>query len=405
MIDRGALPMTEAYRPSHDGPPPVKPWNNPVYRQYGYQVLLLAGLGIGFWFIASNVVANLRKQNKSLGFDFLGQVSGFDISQSLIDYSNTSTYGRVFLVGLLNTVMVAAIGILLSTILGFVIGIARLSTNWLVRKMATAYVEVLRNVPLLLQLFFWYFGILQTLPSTRQSMSVPGGGFLNVRGLYLPKPVPEPGFALVVMALVVALIASIGVSMWARRRQVATGSIFPVGWTAVGLILGLPLLAFLASGRPLHFDYPALKGFNFEGGMVLLPEFMALLFGLVFYTAAYIAEVVRSGIVAVPKGQTEAARALGLPTGQVLRLVVVPQAMRVIVPPLTNQYLNLTKNSSLGVAIGYPDLVSVFAGTVLNQTGQAVEVIFMTMLVYLALSLLTSTFMNWFNRRIRLVER
>ena len=386
-------------------PPAVKPWNNPVYRQYGYQFLLLAALALGFWLMASNVLANLKKQNKSLGFDFLGQVSGFDISQTMIDYSNTSTYGRVFLVGLFNTVLIAVVGIIFATLLGFLIGIARLSTNWLVRKMATGYVEVLRNVPLLLQLFFWYFGILQTLPSTRQSLAVPGGGFFNVRGLYLPKPVPDKGFSSIVMIAFAAVVATLVLRHWARNRQLATGQKFPVGWTGLGLILGLPLLAFLVAGRPLHFDYPELKGFNFEGGMVLQPEFMALLLGLVFYTAAYIAEVVRSGIVAVPKGQTEAARALGLPTSEVLRLVVVPQAMRVIIPPLTNQYLNLTKNSSLGVAIGYPDLVSVFAGTVLNQTGQAVEVIFMTMMVYLALSLLTSLFMNWFNDRIKLVER
>ena len=387
------------------GPPPVRPWNNPVYRQIGYQVMLVAGLAAGFWFIASNIIVNLKKQNKSLGFDFLGQTSGFDISQTLISYSNTSTFGRVFLVGLLNTALVAVIGIVLATLLGLVVGIARLSTNWLVRQMATAYVEVLRNLPLLLQLFFWYFGILQTLPNTRQSIAVPGGGFLSVRGLYLPKPVADKGFALVVAAAIVALIATVVLRTWARRRQLETGQIFPLGRTGLGLILGLPLLTFLATGRPLHFDHPELKGFNFEGGMVLQPEFMALLLGLVFYTAAYIAEVVRSGIVAVPKGQTEAARALGLPTGQVLRLVVIPQAMRVMIPPLTNQYLNLTKNSSLGVAIGYPDLVSVFAGTVLNQTGQAVEVIALTMMVYLAMSLLTSAFMNWFNQRMRLVER
>jgi general L-amino acid transport system permease protein len=387
------------------GPPAVKPWNNPVYRQYGYQALLLAALALGFWFIASNVSANLAKAKKTLGFGFLGQTAGFDISQTLIEYSNLSTYGRVFLVGLVNTVMISIIGIILATMLGFLIGIARLSSNWLVRQIATAYVEVLRNMPLLLQLFFWYFGILQTLPGTRQSLTVPGGGFLNVRGLSLPKPVAEAGFSLVLAAAFLAIVATLIVRHWARNRQLATGLKFPVGWTGLGLILSLPLLAFLAMGRPLHFDFPELKGFNFEGGMVLQPEFMALLLGLVFYTAAYIAEIVRSGIESVPKGQTEAARSLGLSTTDTLRLVVVPQAMRVVIPPLTNQYLNLTKNSSLGVAIGYPDLVSVFAGTVLNQTGQAIEVIAMTMLVYLVLSLLTSAFMNWFNDRIKLVER
>ena len=387
------------------GPPAVKPWNNPFYRQVAYQVILVLALVAGFAFIASNVAANLAKSNKALGFGFLNQTAGFDISQTLVDYSNASTYGRVFLVGLLNTALISLLGIVLATLLGFLIGIARLSSNWLVRQLATAYVEILRNVPLLLQLFFWYFGILQTLPATRQSLTLPGGGFLNVRGLYLPKPIPEAGFGLVAAAVALGIGAAIAIGIWARKRQTETGQTFPTGWTALGLVLVLPLLAFFLAGRPLHFDYPALKGFNFAGGMVLLPEFMALLLGLVFYTAAYIAEIVRSGIAAVPKGQTEAARALGLSAGQTLQLVVVPQAMRVVVPPLTNQYLNLTKNSSLGVAIGYPDLVSVFAGTVLNQTGQAIEVIFMTMMVYLAMSLLTSTFMNWFNNRIKLVER
>ena len=386
-------------------PPAVRPWHNPAYRQIGYQILLVAALVAGFAFIAGNVATNLAKSNKTLGFGFLGQTAGFDISQTLVSYSNLSSYGRVFLIGLLNTQLVAVIGIVLATLLGFLIGIARLSSNWLVRQMATAYVEVLRNLPLLLQLFFWYFGILQTLPGTRQSLALPGGAFLNVRGLQLPQPVPDTGFSLVVIAAALGLVAALVMRRWARRRQLATGQIFPVGWTSLGLIAGLPLLVFLAAGAPLHFTYPELKGFNFEGGMVLQPEFMALLLGLVFYTAAYIAEIVRSGIAAVPKGQTEAARSLGLSATDTLRLVVIPQAMRVVVPPLTNQYLNLTKNSSLGVAIGYPDLVSVFAGTVLNQTGQAIEVIFMTMMVYLAMSLLTSAFMNWFNDRIKLVER
>jgi general L-amino acid transport system permease protein len=386
-------------------PPAVRPWNNPVYRQIGYQILLIVALVAVFWFIASNVSANLAKAKKTLGFGFLGQTAGFDISQTLVTYSNMSTYGRVFLVGLVNTVLVAIIGIILATLLGFLIGIARLSSNWLVRQMATAYVEVVRNLPLLLQLFFWYFGILQTLPGARQSLNLPGGGYLNVRGLYLQKPVPDAGFGWVVLAVLIAIGATMALRIWARRRQLETGQIFPAGLAGFGLILGLPLLTFFATGLPLHFDPPVMKGFNFEGGMVMQPEFMALLLGLVFYTAAYIAEIVRSGIAAVPKGQTEAGRSLGLSGSQVLRQIIIPQAMRVVIPPLTNQYLNLTKNSSLGVAIGYPDLVSVFAGTVLNQTGQAIEVIFMTMMVYLAMSLLMSAFMNWFNDRIKLVER
>jgi general L-amino acid transport system permease protein len=386
-------------------PPAVKPWNNPAYRQAFYQIALVVLLLLGAWEIANNVAANLKKQNIASGFDFLGRTSGFDISQSLIEYSNTSSYGRVFWVGLLNTLLVAVLGIVLATILGFVVGIARLSANWLIRQLATAYVEIARNVPLLLQLFLWYFGILQTLPGARQSLVLPGGGFLNVRGLYLPRPVPETGFALVVLAILVGIAAAILIAIWARRRRIATGAQFPVLWTSLGLVVLLPLAVFFLLGRPITFDHPKLQGFNFEGGMVVLPEFTALLAGLVFYTAAYIAEVVRSGILGVPNGQTEAAKAVGLTPSQTLRLVIIPQAMRIVIPPLTNQYLNLTKNSSLAVAIGYPDLVSVFAGTVLNQTGQAVEVVLMTMGVYLTLSLLTSALMNWFNRRMRLVER
>lgn len=374
-------------------------------RQVIYQVLLIVALVFIGWWLVNNVAENLRRQNIASGFDFLGRTSGFDISQSLIPYSNTSTYGRAFWVGLLNTLLVAGIGIFFATVLGFIIGIARLSSNWLIAKLAAIYVEVVRNLPLLLQLLFWYFAVLKNLPAPRQSVALVGGSFLNVRGLYLPSPVPEPGFGGVVLAFGIGVLASIGVYLWARRRQMETGQQFPVFWSSVGLIVGLPLLVYLVTGMPLHWDYPVLRGFNFQGGMVLLPEFLALLLGLSFYTASFIAEIVRAGILGVPKGQKEAAKALGLTDRQMLRLVVIPQAARIIIPPLTSQYLNLTKNSSLAVAIGYPDFVSVFTGTVLNQTGQAVEIILMTMGVYLTISLLTSAFMNWFNQRMALVER
>ncbi|MGB3718472.1 MAG: amino acid ABC transporter permease [Proteobacteria bacterium] len=374
-------------------------------RQVIYQVLLVVALVSIGWWLVHNVAENLRRQNIASGFDFLWRTSGFDISQSLIPYSNTSSYGRAFWVGLLNTLLVAGIGIIFATVLGFIIGIARLSTNWVIAKLAAVYVEVVRNLPLLLQLFFWYFAVLKNLPAPRQSIAVVGGGFLNVRGLYLPWPVPEPGFGAVTFAFAFGILASIGVSIWARRRQMQTGQQFPVFWSSVGLIIGLPLLTYLVTGMPLHWEYPVLRGFNFQGGMVVQPEFLALLLGLSFYTASFIAEIVRAGILGVPKGQKEAAKALGLTDRQMLRLVVIPQAARIIIPPLTSQYLNLTKNSSLAVAIGYPDFVSVFAGTVLNQTGQAVEIILMTMGVYLTISLLTSAFMNWFNRRMALVER
>ncbi len=374
-------------------------------RQVIYQILLLVGLAFVLWWVANNVAENLRRQNIASGFDFLGRTSGFDISQSLISYSNVSTYGRAFWVGLLNTLLVSAIGIVFATVVGFIIGIARLSTNWIIARLATVYVEIVRNVPLLLQLFFWYYAVLKNLPPPRQSMLVTEGVFLNVRGLYLPAPVAEPGFGAVLVALLFGIAASIGLYFWARQRQMRTGQQFPILWWSLGLIVGLPLVVYLALGSPMYLEYPVLKGFNFQGGLVVLPEFLALLLGLSIYTASFIAEIVRAGILGVPKGQKEAAMAVGLTTGQTLRLVVIPQAARIIIPPLTSQYLNLTKNSSLAVAVGYPDFVSVFTGTVLNQTGQAVEVIAMTMGVYLTISLLTSAFMNWFNDRMALVER
>lgn len=377
----------------------------PEVRQVIYQIILIVLLGIAVWEIVGNVAANLRRQNISSGFGFWNRTSGFDISQTLIDYSNTSTYGQAFWVGLTNTLLVAALGIIFATILGFVIGIARLSSNWVVAKLATVYVEIVRNLPLLLQLMFWYFAVLKNLPGPRQSLALPAGASLNVRGLYLPAPVPQDGFGVVALAFLIGIVASIAVYVWARRRQMATGQQFPFLWTSLGLIVGLPLVAYLLTGMPLSFDYPELKGFNFQGGMVIQPEFMALLLGLSIYTASFIAEIVRAGILGVSKGQKEAARAIGLTNGQMLRLVVIPQAARIIIPPLTSQYLNLAKNSSLAVAIGYPDFVSVFTGTVLNQTGQAVEIILLTMGVFLTISLLTSAFMNWFNTRMALVER
>lgn len=377
----------------------------PEVRQVIYQLILIVALGLAVWEIVGNVVENLRRQNIASGFGFWDRTAGFDISQTLIAYSNTSSYGEAFWVGLTNTLLVAALGIVFAAVLGFIIGIARLSSNWVVARLATVYVEAIRNVPLLLQLMFWYFAVLKNLPGPRQSLALPAGASLNVRGLYLPAPVPQDGFGMVALAFLIGIVASIAVYLWARRRQMATGEQFPILWTSLGLIFGLPLVAYLLTGMPLAFEYPELKGFNFQGGIVIQPEFMALLLGLSIYTASFIAEIVRAGILGVSKGQKEAARAIGLSNGQMLRLVVIPQAARIIIPPLTSQFLNLTKNSSLAVAIGYPDFVSVFTGTVLNQTGQAVEVILLTMAVYLTLSLLTSAFMNWFNTRMALVER
>jgi len=380
-------------------------WNDARVRGLLLQGLFLAAVLLFFFSILDNTLHNLAQRGISTGFGFLSTEAGFGILQTLVDYSESSTFGRTFLVGLLNTLLVSALGIVLATLLGFVIGVARLSGNWLVARLADLYVEIFRNIPLLLQIFFWYFAVLRALPRPRDSMALGEAVFLNLRGLYLPEPIFEPGFRLVGVALAAAVVLCWLLVRWARRRQVREGVSFPVVRTSLLILLLLPLVTFLATDMPLSWELPALKGFNFHGGITIIPELTALLFALSIYTAAFIAEIVRSGIQAISKGQTEAAQALGLRRGQVLRLVVVPQAQRVIIPPLTNQYLNLIKNSSLATAIGYPDLVSVFAGTTLNQTGQAVEVIAITMAVYLLISLSVSLLMNWYNRKMALVER
>jgi general L-amino acid transport system permease protein len=379
---------------------------DPKIRGYAYQFLLLAVVGFLIWSAASNAIENLRAQKIASGFGFWHNASGFDINQKLIPYDASSgTYGRAFWVGLLNTLLVASIGIVLATFLGFFVGVARLSSNWIVSKIAMIYVEVIRNVPLLLQLFFWYNAVLKPLPNPRQSIALPAGFLLNNRGLYVPDPQFGPGGSLIVWAFLIGLVATFVFRSWARKQQAATGKQYPIGLVALGLIVVLPTLVYFVTGRPITFVYPELAGFNLRGGIQIFPEFVALLIGLTTYTAGFIAEVVRAGILAVSKGQTEAANALGLRAGPTLKLVVIPQAMRVIIPPLTSNYLNLTKNSSLAVAIGYPDLVQVFTGTVLNQTGQAVEVVAITMAVYLTISLVTSLFMNIYNKRMALVER
>jgi len=386
-------------------PPLPSVWQSPRVRALAFQGLALALL-LGFGaFIVGNTVANLSKQGIASGFGFMGTTAGFGISMSLIEYAEEHSYFRVFIVGLLNTLLVSAIGIVLATLLGFVLGIMRLSPNWLVAKVAAVYVEVVRNLPLLLQIFFWYFGILRQLPGPRQSVALFDSVFLNNRGLFTPEPVPEPGFAAIPGALLVAVVVSLGLARWARRRRDRTGQPFHTVYVALGLLIGLPMLAAAAAGFPLRWEYPALEGFNFVGGMELIPELVALVVALSTYTAAFIGEIVRAGILGVNRGQIEAAQAVGLRRGPMLRLVVLPQALRIIIPPLTSQYLNLTKNSSLAAAIAYPDLVLVFAGTVLMQTGQAVEIICITMAVYLTLSLTISLFMNWYNRGIALVER
>lgn len=391
--------------PAPSRPAPVVFYNDPRVRSIAYQIALFAVVAFLVYAAASNAIENLARARIASGFGFWNNVAGFDISQTLIEYSSRgSTYGRAFWVGLLNTLLVAGIGIILATILGFIVGISRLSSNWLLAKIAGCYVEIIRNLPLLLQLLFWYNAVLKTLPDIRESIAI-GGVFINNRGLFLPTPIFKSGFGAVEIALLVGIVGAIVFRIWARRRQERTGRQAPVLLVTFTLLIGLPLAVLFLAGLPIGFEFPQAGRFNITGGTEVLPEFVALLFGLSIYTAAFIAEVVRAGILAVARGQTEAAYSLGLRPGLTLRLIVVPQAMRVIIPPLTSQYLNLTKNSSLAVAIGYPDLVQVFTGTVLNQTGQAVEVVAITMLVYLVISLTTSLLMNIYNRRVALTER
>jgi len=374
-----------------------------------YQVITIALLVWFVWWIINNLSTNMDEQNIKFGFEFLNTQAGFGIIQSLIGYTEESSYGRVFLVGLLNTLLVAFVGCILATIVGFLVGVGRLSSNWLINKISTVYVELFRNIPLLLQIFFWYHAVLKPLPAPRDAHAKGDQLWLSLtnNGLLTPKPIPESGFGIVLLGLLFGIVTTILIARWANKRQMATGQRFPVLWTSLGLILGLPLVIFMFLGSPLHWEPGQMGTFRPEGGkgLNMIPEFIALLIALVVYTAAFIAEIVRAGIQAVSHGQTEAAYALGLRPGFTLRLIIIPQAMRVIIPPLTSQYLNLTKNSSLATAIAYPDLVATFAGTVLNQTGKAVEIIMMTMLVYLTISLVTSIFMNWYNERVKLVER
>ncbi|WP_143710341.1 amino acid ABC transporter permease [Parvibaculum lavamentivorans] len=380
-------------------------WNNPRVRSFVYQAAVLGSVIAIVWFFTTTAQENLARLNISSGLGFLDTTAGFGIIQTLIPYTEQSSYGRAFLVGLLNTLVVAVIGIVLSVMLGFFIGVMRLSRNWLIAKIAAGYVEIMRNIPLLLHLFFWYFAVLRPLPGPAESISPLPGVFINNRGLILPEPIFGATASAFFIAIAVALAAGFLLIRWARKRQVATGQLFPAWRTAVALLVVLPGLVWLVAGAPFELAFARHAGFDFDGGMRLLPEFVALVLGLTLYTAGFIAEIVRAGILSVSKGQREAAAALGLKDSTTLRLVVIPQALRLIIPPLTSQILNLTKNSSLAVAIAYPDLVAVFAGTVLNQTGQAIEVIALTMAVYLTLSLITSLLMNWYNAHIALKER
>jgi general L-amino acid transport system permease protein len=367
---------------------------------FAFQIVFVAALiWIGYE-IYANARANLQAQRIASGFGFLSQTAGFGVSQSLIPYAETDSYTRVFFVGLLNTLLVAGIGIIFATIIGFVVGVGRLSPNWLVARIAGGYVELVRNLPLLFQILFWYLAVLGALPGPRQSISVFDNFFLSNRGLVVPRPMAESGLDAFSIAILLAVVASIVLRIYARRQLFQNGRVVTIWPYVVALLVGLPLVAVLLFGAPLSLEIPHLKGFNFSGGLRVVPEFVALTLALSTYTAAFIAENVRAGIQSVQKGQMEAGASLGFSHGKTLRLIVVPQAMRVILPPLTNQYLNLTKNSSLAVAIGYPDLFSVFAGTTMSQTGQAIEIIAITMGVYLLISLVTSAIMSFYGWRL-----
>jgi len=382
----------------------VAPWNDPVIRGWFFQIVVIGLVGVLFWFLISNTLDNLARQKIASGFHYLDREAGFEIGDSMIPYSPSSTYARAIFVGLLNTLKVAVLGIVLSTILGTLIGVGRLSPNWLLARICECYVECFRNVPLLLWLFLFYKLISEAFPGPRQAFNVLDALFLSNRGLYFPVPLADPIHPWMALGLLVGIVATVVLKRWAKRRQERTGQPFPTIWAGVGLVVGVPFVVWLAGGAPTGMSWPQLKGFNFDGGMVIQPEFTALLFGLVIYTSAFVAEIVRSGILALHKGQSEAAAALGLTRGQSMRLVLLPQALRIIVPPMTSQYLNITKNSSLAIAIGYPDLVASVNVTI-NQTGQAIENVLIIMAAYLSVSLSISAFMNWYNKRNALRER
>ncbi|OAT29373.1 permease component of a glutamate/aspartate transporter [Buttiauxella ferragutiae ATCC 51602] len=380
-------------------------FSNPAVRAWLYQIIavvIVAGIAI---YLIHNTITNLSNRGITSGFAFLDRSAGFGIVQHLIDYEQGDTYGRVFVVGLLNTLLVSALCIVFASFIGFFLGLARLSDNWLLRKLSTFYIETFRNIPPLLQIFFWYFAVLRNLPGPRQAVNAFDLLFLSNRGLYIPSPQIGEGALAFITAIAAALVLSAGLYRYNKMHQIKTGQLRRTWPFALGLLILLPIVAQWIFGAALHWDVPALRGFNFRGGMVLIPELAALTLALSVYTSAFIAEIIRAGIQSVPYGQHEAARSLGIPNPVTLRQVIIPQAMRVIIPPLTSQYLNIVKNSSLAAAIGYPDMVSLFAGTVLNQTGQAIETIAITMSVYLIISLTISLLMNIYNRRIALVER
>lgn len=380
-------------------------FGNPAVRAWLYQIIAIVAVVIVVGYLIHNTIINLASRGITSGFGFLERSAGFGIVQHLIEYTEGDTYARVFLVGLTNTLLVSALCIVFASLLGFFIGLARLSDNWLLRKLSTIYIETFRNIPPLLQIFFWYFAVLRNLPGPRQALSAFDLAFVSNRGLYVPWPQYAPGSGPFIVALALAAAGSYALFRYHRKYQLKTGQLRRNWPAALAMFVLFPVVAHLGFGAATHWDVPTLRGFNFRGGFVMIPELAALTLALSVYTSSFIAEVIRAGIQSVPHGQHEAARSLGLPNPVTLRQVIIPQAMRVIIPPLTSQYLNIVKNSSLAAAIGYPDMVSLFAGTVLNQTGQAIETIAITMGVYLVISLVISLLMNIYNRKIALVER
>ena len=380
-------------------------WRHEESRAVVVQILVIAAVFGSFGWLVSNLITNFAALNKNFGFDFLAQPAGYDINQTLIDYTNRSSHLRAAIVGLLNTFLVAIFGIILATIMGVALGVIRLSNNWLARNLTYWYIEFTRNVPILLHILLWHGIIINTLPHPKKALSIGDVSFLTNRGFYVPEPIAEVGISVVYLGIVAAITFAVFFTRYARKLQSETGRQLPTFWVNLGVLIIVPLIAFFAAGSPLSFEIPALKGFNFKGGMHLLPEFVALTFALAIYTAAFIAENVRAGILAIHKGQREAAEALGLRPGRVMSLVILPQARRVIIPPLTSQYLNLTKNSSLAIAIGYMDLVATLGGITLNQTGREIETMLLVMGMYLFISLAISAGMNWYNNAVKLVDR
>lgn len=379
-------------------------YNNPKYRGWIYQTILFVFIFGFFYSIVSNTLDNMSAQGIKSGLGFLNTSAGFDVLMSLIPFQTTDSYSQIFIIGILNTILVSVIGIIFATILGFVFGIAYFSPNWLIKKVATVYVEIFRNIPVILQVIFWYT-VFNALPIARESLSLGDAIFLNVTGLYFPMLVGESGSGVVYGAIVIAIIAVFIVKRWAKKRQELTGEQFPILWTSLGLLFGLPMLALLVSGMPFHLDYPALKGFNFRGGISVIPELISLAIALSVYTGAFIAEAVRAGIQSVPQGQTEAARSIGLKESKIMSLIIVPQSMRVITPMLNSEYQSLVKNTTIATAIGYPELFTVFAGSALNQVGQAIEIMFMTLAIYFFINMAISFVMNQFNKRTEISSR